>query len=138
VVVGAFALAAHGRPRYTDDLDVFVDSTKANARRIVAALRDFGFAAVRLSERDFSRPGHVVQLGRPPVRIDILTSISGVSFRQAWKGRLTGELEAMQIAFLGLEQYVTNKRASGRPKDLLDLALLDEAGITKPKKGRKR
>jgi hypothetical protein len=126
LVVGAHALAALGHPRYSDDLDVFVEATPANARRIVAALRAFGFGDVGLDAEDFSRPGKVARLGQPPVSIDVLTSIAGVSFAEAWKGRTRGRLAGLTVAYLGKQQFVRNKRAAGRPKDLLDLALLDE------------
>lgn len=106
LVVGAHALAAHGRPRYTGDLDVLIDRTPANAERVLRALADFGFGSVALSAKELTIQGRVVQLGFPPVRIDVLTSISGVSFRRAWAGRMTLEIAGVPVAFLGREQFL--------------------------------
>jgi hypothetical protein len=126
MVVGAHALAAHGRPRLTGDLDLLVEPTQVNARRVLRALDAFGFGGLGLSVDDFARPGRVVTLGRVPARVDLMTRISGVSFRRAWAGRLEGRLGAVDLCFLGKRELMVNKRASGRPKDLLDLCLLDE------------
>lgn len=128
VVVGAHALAAHGRPRLTGDLDVLVAPSLENGRRIVAALSAFGFGSVGLGAEDFAQPDQVVQLGTPPVRIDLLTGISGVRFTTAWRNRIVVALDGLRVPVLGRRDFVRNKRASGRPKDLLDLALLREAG----------
>lgn len=140
VIVGAHALAAHGRPRYTGDLDVLVEPSRTNAARLLAALADFGFGTLGLTIADFVRAGTVVRLGRPPVCIDILTSISGVRFGEAWKGRLRARIAGMTVSFLGHTQFVRNKRAAARPKDLADLALLDEAATpaTTRRKPRRR
>ncbi len=132
LLVGAHALAAHGRVRATLDLDVFVDSTPANARRVGAALADFGFADYRESWKLFTRPYQVTMLGRVPNRIDILTRISGVSFQAAWRNRCEVRADHGMIAVLSLRDLVANKRASGRAKDLADLALLDEAAAVPP------
>ena len=132
LVVGAHALAVHGAPRYTHDLDVFVQPTKANARRLVAALGDFGFGAAGVTVDDFTTSDRVVQLGVAPVRIDILTGIAGVSFAEAWRGRLTTRLNDLELPVLGLAEYVKNKKAAGRPKDTADLALLEEARAVSP------
>jgi hypothetical protein len=134
LVIGAHALAVHGRPRLTGDLDVWVEPTLQNARRILAALDDFGFGSVGLSERDLTKPEQVIALGNPPVRIDLLTSISGVGFGSAWKERVRAEVGGVRVNVLGRRAYRRNKRAAGRPKDLLDLALLDEV----PRPARRR
>jgi hypothetical protein len=125
LLVGAHALAAHGYPRFTGDLDIFVERTPENASRILAVLTDFGFGHVGLGAADFTRPNRVAQLGFPPVRIDLLTSISGVSFRAAWEGRLQTELGGVPVSVLGIRELLRNKRASGRPKDLADAAALE-------------
>jgi hypothetical protein len=135
LVVGAHALAAHGRPRATQDIDILVEPTRANARRVCAALADFGFTALANELEAFGTPDRMATLGRPPLRIDVMTSISGVSFRQAWRGRVTATLDGMEVAFLGRAEFVRNKTASGRPKDLLDIALLEEVA---PKRLRPR
>lgn len=130
VVIGAHVLATLGRPRYTDDLDVLVEPTPANAKRLAAAFREFGY--IELAEQT---QGHFVEaermatLGRPPVAIDVLTSTKGVSFAEAWAGRTNLRVDGARVAFLGLAEYVKTKLACGRPKDLLDLELLREAGI---------
>ncbi len=131
LIVGAHALAAHGIARATGDLDIFVNATPENARRVYAALVAFGapLGGHLTSPDDFASPGLVYQLGLPPRRIDVLTSISGVSFDAAWLGRKTRVVEGVSLDFLGLDDFKTNKRASGRPKDLLDLVLLADAGL---------
>jgi len=126
LLIGAHALAVHGRPRATLDLDVFVEPSVANARRLGAALVDFGFAASAAEWRHFADPDRMMTLGREPLRIDILNEISGVTFATAWKNRTSGELDGRRVQVIGLRDLRRNKRASGRTKDLLDLALLDE------------
>ena len=124
VVVGGHALAYHGRPRYTKDLDVFVEPTAENAERVLAALEDFGFGGLGLAISDFDKPGRIVQLGVAPNRIDLLTSIDGVPFGEAWSGRVTGRFGAESVAFLGRRELVANKRAVGRLQDLADIEAL--------------
>jgi hypothetical protein len=121
LVVGGHALAFHGHPRYTKDLDVFVEPTPANADLVIDALTDFGFGAVGLTRDDFSSPGKIVQLGIAPNRIDVMTAIDGVSFEEAWEGRVTGTFGRVPVAFLGRAQFLKNKRAAGRPQDLADI-----------------
>jgi hypothetical protein len=129
LLVGAHAVAAHGRPRFTQDLDILVEPTPVNARRVAAAIHEFGFPETARDWRWFAKPYHITMIGRLPNRIDVLTSISGVSFREAWKHRIEAASRIGPIAALGLAQLRANKRASGRPKDLLDLALLDELAL---------
>ncbi|MBI4679291.1 MAG: hypothetical protein HY748_17085 [Elusimicrobia bacterium] len=124
LIVGAHALAFHGAPRYTGDMDVYVCSAAENARRVMAALRDFGFGSTGLSESDFSEPDKVVQLGHPPVRIDLMTSLSGLSWDEAFAHRMAGEYGDVPVSFIGREQFVANKRACGRKKDLADIEAL--------------
>ncbi len=126
VIVGGHAVAAHGRPRYTEDLDVFVESSQANARRLGEALAEFGYPGAGASWREFTKPNKILFIGRPPLRIDVLTSISGVTFRAAWSSRLVVESALGALPLIGLAQLKLNKAASGRTKDLLDLALLAE------------
>jgi hypothetical protein len=126
LVVGAHALAAHGVPRATGDLDVWVRASPENAERVMSALRAFGAPLFDLTIDDLCRDDTVFQIGRPPARIDILTSISGVRFTDAWARRLTVSLGGVDVPLLGRDDFVANKRAAGRPKDLSDLALLDE------------
>lgn len=127
VVVGAFALAAHGLPR-ASGIDIFVRPTPENALRVFVALQRFGapLEAAQVTPHDFQEPGTVYQIGLPPRRIDILTQISGVSFEEAWSSRISREVDGRQIAFVGLRELLRNKRAAGRPKDHVDADLLDE------------
>jgi hypothetical protein len=126
LVVGAHALAAHGVPRVTGDLDIWVEPTPENAARTWAALAAFGapLESLGLNVDDFSANDRVIQLGLPPYRIDILTSISGVTWTEAWADRLGGTLFDVPVSFLGRQSFIRNKRASGRPKDLEDLRSL--------------
>jgi hypothetical protein len=127
LVVGAHALAAHGLPRMTRDLDIFVEPSPANARLVWRALAAFGapLTALKIKESYFSTPETVAQLGIPPYRVDIMTTISGVSFAEAWAERLEDQMLGVNVAFIGREAFIRNKRASGRPKDLLDIASLE-------------
>lgn len=135
LVVGAHALAFHARPRYTKDLDVFVEPTAANAARLLQALDAFGFGGLGLTEEDFSSPGKVVQLGYPPSRIDLMTSISGVSFREAWEDRVPGPYGELEVAYIGRKELVRNKAASGRTQDRADLELLQATQHDTPQRG---
>jgi hypothetical protein len=129
LVVGAHAVAANGRPRATQDLDIWVEPTVDNAQRLCVALKAFGFAGLAGASAEFSTPNRMATLGRPPLRIDIMTSIDGVTFDSAWQGRLVAPFGAHEVGFLGREELLQNKRASGRPKDLLDIALLTEDAV---------
>lgn len=125
LVVGAHALAAHGRPRATGDLDIWVRPTPANAARVWSALVRFGAPLRDLSIADLSSVGIVFQMGLPPVRIDILTGITGVTFDEAWPRRLVANVAGLDVPFLGRDDLLANKRATGRPKDLADVAALE-------------
>ena len=124
LVVGGYALAAHGYPRATDDFDAWVWANSENAEKIVECLAEFGFGSLNLSTDDFTTLDRVVQLGYPPYRIDIITSISGVEFDSAWANRLVVDVDGLQVPFIGRDDLLTNKRATGRPKDLLDVERL--------------
>ena len=128
LVVGAHALAVHGVPRATGDLDVLVQANPENAARVLAALASFGAPLDDLGILldDFVRADVVAQLGLPPYRIDILTSISGVAFDSAWEDRVEGSVAGVDVPVLGLASFRKNKRASGRPKDLADLRAVGE------------
>lgn len=125
VLVGGHAVAGHGEPRLTEDLDVFVEPTLANGRRLRAALLDFGFGEGVPPATVLAANDKVFMLGRKPNRIDILTGIDGVSFADAWASRVEAEFEATPLFVIGREALLANKRASGRDKDLLDVALLE-------------
>ena len=122
VIVGAHCVAFHGRPRYTGDLDIFVRPSADNAGRLLAALEEFGFGGVGMSRADFLRPNQVIQLGRAPNRIDLLTGLSGVDADEAFLTKVGAQLAEMPVFVLSKELLVRNKRATGRPQDLADLA----------------
>jgi predicted nucleotidyltransferase len=124
LLVGAYALAAHGCPRATGDIDFWVRSDPENASRVFSALAAFGAPTYQISNDDFASPGIVFQIGVPPQRIDILTTISGVQFEEAWKNRLTVEIEGITVAVLGLQDLLLNKQSTGREKDASDIPLI--------------
>jgi Nucleotidyl transferase of unknown function (DUF2204) len=130
LVVGAHALAAHGVPRATGDIDIWVRPVADNAERVLSALSRFGAPLFDLTREDLTREGTVFQIGQPPSRIDILSSISGVSFEAAWLRRVLVEIEGIAVPVLARKDFIANKRSAGRPKDLSDLALLAEVAGT--------
>jgi Nucleotidyl transferase AbiEii toxin, Type IV TA system len=132
VLVGGHAVAVHARPRHTEDLDVFVDPTPANASRLRAALVDFGFGSVAPTVEVLATPGKVFMLGRKPYRIDVLTAIDGVTFPVAWKARVRVPLAQGSVFVIGRRELVANKKAAGRPKDLADLVMLAEEEPRRP------
>jgi hypothetical protein len=125
LVVGAYALALHGRPRATGDLDVWIDPTPENAHRVITALANFGAPIADISEADLARPGTVYQIGVPPGRIDVLTELSGLSFAEAWTDRMRHPFGDVEVEFIGRSSLIRNKRAAGRPKDLVDIEGMD-------------
>jgi hypothetical protein len=125
VIVGAHSLAFHGRPRFTGDLDVLVQATPDNAAKLIDLVNRFGFADSGLKETDFLQPEQVIQLGVAPNRIDLLTSITGVSCADAFATRVSAELDEIPVFILGKEALIRNKRAVGRPQDLADLETLE-------------
>jgi hypothetical protein len=127
LVVGAYALAIHGRPRATGDLDVWIDATAENATRVIRALATFGAPLAEIAEADFARPGVVYQIGVPPGRIDILTELSGLTFDEALLDCVRRPFGDVQVDFIGLKSFIRNKRATGRPRDLADIDGLDDS-----------
>jgi hypothetical protein len=125
IIVGAHSLALHGRPRFTGHLDILVRPTPENARLLVAILDQFGFAESGFKEPDFLKAGQLIQLGRVPTRIDLLTSISGVSSEEAFASKVSAELDGIPVLVLGKDALIQNKRAVGRPQDLADLDILE-------------
>ena len=124
LVVGAVALAHHGFPRYTGDLDILVSSSPENAQRLESAVAEFGFATLGLKAADFVDSYRVIQLGVPPGRIDLLTSLTGVTFDQAWASRVEAVLGGTRVNFIGREALILNKRLTGRAQDKADLEAL--------------
>ena len=124
LIVGGYALAFHGAPRVTGDIDLFVRPTNENAERILAALDDFGFGSLNLSKDDFTTPGMVVQLGVPPARIDIITRVSGVSWEKADADKVPGRYADTPVFFISRDDFIANKKATGRAKDAADIEAL--------------
>ncbi len=129
MVVDAHAMAVHGVPRATGDLDVWVDASDDNPRRVLAAVGRFGapVKALGLLAADFAQANRVVQIGLPPRRVDLLTTLSGLKFGEAWPGRVMHRIDALDVPFLGRQDLVRNKPATGRTKDLADLEALGES-----------
>lgn len=124
LAVGAIALAHHGFPRYTGDLDILIHNTPENAHRVEGVLKAFGFEGLGLKTSDFIDSYRVIQLGVPPSRIDLLTSITGVSFDEAWASREEASVGGVQVNVISRQALIKNKRATGRPQDLADLKSL--------------
>lgn len=127
LVVGGHAVAFHGYPRFTGDIDFFVRPTRENADKIMDVLVAFGFGDLGLTRESFTTPDMVVQLGRPPNRIDLLTTISAVAFDDAWAGREQGKLDGVPVFFIGRDALIRNKQAASRAKDRADLEALQES-----------
>jgi hypothetical protein len=125
LIVGGWALAAHGHPRLTKDLDVWVWAESSNARALLEALDEFGFGDLGLRTEDFTEPDMVIQLGYPPNRVDLLTTPTGVDFEGCWSDRLEIDMDGVLVPFIGLEGLKANKKASGRPQDIIDVAILE-------------
>lgn len=126
LIVGAYALAFHGAPRYTGDIDLLIHASPENAKAVLKALAAFGFGSLDLSEEDFVTPDHVVQLGVPPVRIDLLTSLTGITWEEAAAHCVPGAYGDTPVRFIGKSEYIRNKRATGRKKDEADIEALGE------------
>ncbi|HEY6141093.1 MAG TPA: hypothetical protein VI670_25330 [Thermoanaerobaculia bacterium] len=120
LVVGAYALAAHGHPRATDDLDIWVRASAENAPRVRRAIEVFGMPVEKISVEELAATGLVLQFGFPPERIDLMTSVNGVLFDEAWPRRITVNVEGREHPVIGKEDFIRNKRAAGRPQDLID------------------
>ena len=131
VIVGAWALAFYGRPRYTGDLDIFVARDEENADKLMDVLQAFGFSAAGITKDDLLRPDYVIQLGRAPNRIDLLTGISGVTFNEAWNGREPGDISGTTVHFLSRDLLIKNKLAANRPKDRADVEVLEKTRPTR-------
>lgn len=126
LVVGGYSVAIHGHPRYTKDIDIWILTSEENARALLQALVEFGFGSLDLTVDDFNAPGHVIQLGNAPARIDILTSLTGVNFDECWENRVSVEDESLVYPVIALRDLKVNKRALGRHQDLADLEELGD------------
>ncbi|MDP1727328.1 MAG: hypothetical protein Q8M15_11135 [Bacteroidota bacterium] len=121
LIVGGYAVGIHGHPRYTGDLDIWLNPTNENSIRILSTVNEFGFSSYGLTVSDFTKAGNVVQLGYPPLRIDLLTQIDGVTFEECYKNRIEIEIEGLMVNFIGYDDLLKNKRESGRLRDLDDI-----------------
>ena len=126
IIVGGYALAFHGAPRYTGDIDILILPTSENSQKVMLVLKEFGFGEIGLSAEDFQTIDKVVQLGVPPVRVDILTSITGVDSEKAFSTSVPAEYGDVPVRYINREQFIRNKRMSGRKKDLSDIEALGE------------
>lgn len=136
-IVGAFAVGFHAVPRYTKDMDLLVEPTRSNGKKICRALKAFGFGALAITPEDFNRPGRFIQLGYEPVRVDLITSLPGVTFTQVWKARQRGAYGGEPVWFIGREELAHSKRAAGRLQDLADLDMLRKTRTRRRVKGGK-
>jgi hypothetical protein len=136
MVVGGYALAFHGEPRTTGDMDIWIDFSDANAEKMVTVMNEFGMASLGFTKKDFSEPGIINQIGQPPLRIDILNEIDGVQFKDAVKGKQYFKAGKIEVPFIGREDFIKNKKAAGRQKDLVDVKKLQPRSTKKKTKGK--
>ncbi|NLZ06035.1 MAG: nucleotidyltransferase family protein [Phycisphaerae bacterium] len=125
IVVGGYALAFHGAPHLTGDIDLFIRPTRENAERILASLGELGFESLTVSAHDFTKPRNVIQLGVPPTRVDLITSLTGVSWEKADADKVPGRYGDIPVHFISRDDFIANKKATGRLKDAADLEALD-------------
>lgn len=140
MIVGGYALAIHGKPRHTGDLDIWINNSEENAIRLLKVIKEFGLSALGLQKEDFMKPGYITQIGYPPLRIDILNNIDGIAFEEAVNGMQKLQIEDdFFIYYIGLADFLKNKQASGRKQDLADIKEIKKLqGIKKnPTKGKK-
>ena len=121
LIVGGYAVGIHGHPRYTGDLDIWLNATTLNAEQILRSVNEFGFSSFKLTQEDFTKPGNVIQLGYPPLRIDLLTEIDGVTFEECFRNRKEVIIDDLTVNFIGYKDLLKNKKESGRPRDIDDI-----------------
>ena len=121
MVVGGYALAFHGKPRHTGDLDIWINSSETNAEKLVIAIKEFGLESLGVTKSDFMQAGYFTQIGYPPLRIDILNNIDGVKFEDAFINKLLVDVNGIEVKYIGLKEFIDNKTASGRSQDIADL-----------------
>ena len=126
MVVGGYAVGIHGHPRYTGDLDIWLLPHSDNAKKILKVVKDFGFASLDIKEADLMKEDSVIQLGYPPLRIDLITSIDGVHFNECYPNRKIIEIDGLSVNFIGYADLIKNKKASGRHQDLGDIENLEK------------
>jgi hypothetical protein len=121
LIVGGYAVGIHGHPRYTGDLDIWLNPSTINAQKIILCVNEFGFSSFKLKVEDFTKEGNIIQLGYPPLRIDLLTEIDGVTFEECYDNKKVIDIEGLQVNFIGYWDLLKNKKVSGRHKDLDDI-----------------
>ncbi len=121
LIVGGYAVGIHGHPRYTGDLDIWLNPTLQNAAQILKSINEFGFSSFKLTIEDLTKPGNVIQLGHPPFRIDLLTEIDGVTFEECFINRKEVKIEDIKVNFIGYNDLLKNKKETGRPRDIDDI-----------------
>lgn len=126
MIVGGYAMAFHGKPRYTGDLDIWINISDANALKLISVIRDFGFSSLNFTKEDFLKENLINQIGYPPLRIDIITTIDGVEFNDAYAKKLEIKLDGLSANYIGLNQLIANKKASARKIDLIDVEDLEK------------
>jgi predicted nucleotidyltransferase len=126
-IVGSYAVAFYAKPRYTKDIDIFIEPSKSNTKKIVRVLEEFGFRSQGISESDFLSEGRIIQLGYEPVRIDLITAIQGCDFGQVWKNKCVGKYGKEKVYFIGLNDLIRNKKLAARHIDRSDLEILQKA-----------
>lgn len=121
LIVGGYAVGVHGHPRYTGDLDIWLNPSVENATKILETVNEFGFSTYQLTIEDFTKEGNIIQLGYPPLRIDLLTEIDGVQFDECYKNKLIVDIDGIAVNFISYKDLIQNKKASNRYKDLDDI-----------------
>ncbi len=127
LIVGGYAVMKYSEPRFTKDLDIFIAIDQENAKAVFTALKEFGAPLENLTSDDFAHEGYFYQMGRPPLRVDIMMSIPGIEFEEAWKNREIVQLQNLKIPFISRSDLIRAKQASGRPQDTIDIEKLKEA-----------
>ncbi len=127
LIIGGYAVIQYAEPRYTKDLDIWISVDKENAAAVYKSLKEFGAPLSGLSEADFTEEGYFYQMGRPPMRVDILMGIPGIDFEKAWKNKMEIDFDGLMVKFISREDLIAAKRASGRSQDLLDADLLSSS-----------
>jgi hypothetical protein len=129
-IIGAYAVAFYAKPRFTKDIDILIEPSTENAKRILTVFNEFGFGELSISVDDLTSEGNILQLGYEPLRIDLLTKLEGFDFQDIWTNRVTGDYGSEKVFFIGLDDLIQNKKKSGRPTDLLDIELLEKTRKT--------
>ena len=126
MIVGGYALAFHGKPRHTGDLDIWINISDSNAEKMLKVIREFGMASLGMEKEDFLQKGIITQIGYPPLRIDILNEIDGVNFKDAYANKMIIDIEELSVNYIGLDDLIKNKKASGRHRDISDVTELNK------------